>query len=115
MQTKIVPADELKSSLCAKDYVGGPEEPDTSSEDAYIESLRQMDPAMAAEMREIDKEMTVLLENTPYEWDTSDLTVCCGVPVFESDDPNDGTVPQCSKCGEPRPTLRNPEPQEELE
>lgn len=115
MRTRVVPADELKSSMCAKDYVGGPVEPDAESEDAYIEALQQMDPAMAAEMREIDKEVEALLDTNPYVWDASDVTVCCGVPVFESDDPEDGSVPQCSKCGEPRPTLRNPEPQEELE
>lgn len=113
MRTRIVQPDELKSSLQAKDYVGGPEEPDTSGEDLYLEAMRQMDPAMAGEMSQIDKEVKALLEANPYEWDASDVTECCGAPVFESDDPLESVVPKCSKCGEPYPTLRNPEPVED--
>ena len=113
MKTRIVQPGELESSLRAKDYVGGPEEPDTSEEETYMEALRQMDPAMAEEMKQIDREVQELNEQNPYEWDESDVTDCCGEPVSESTHPEDPGTPYCSKCGECYPTLRNPEPVED--
>lgn len=106
MKKRIVPASELSSkSLCAKDYVGGPAEPDTEVEEACQDICRQIDEGFD-EFEPLD---------IKYEYDESSLTRCCGTQVFVPDEPDDGPVPQCASCGEQYPELVDPEPSDPVD